>query len=107
MELPQSKKAGLLPRMHWTRVNRFRFALCFAILMTAISPLSAQEFPKIANFGQISPNYYRGSQPKASQFAALKRAGIKTVIDLQSDGEAREPAWVSDAGMQYFRIPLS
>jgi tyrosine-protein phosphatase SIW14 len=107
MKLPHLRRVGRLPRMHWTRVNPLRFVLCLTFLLTAISPLGAQEFPKIANSGEINPNYYRGSQPKASEFAELKRAGIRTVIDLQSDGEPREPAWVNDAGMQYFRIPLS
>jgi len=29
------------------------------------------------------------------------------VIDLQKDGPAREASWVQDAGLKYFKIPLS
>lgn len=61
----------------------------------------------IDNFGQINHNYYRGAQPNAAEFMELQRLGIRTVIDLQEDGNSREPAWARTAGMQYFNIPLS
>ena len=62
---------------------------------------------RIDNFGQINQNYYRGAQPNAAEFMELSRLGIKTVIDLQEDGNSKEPAWVRNAGMQYINIPLS
>jgi protein tyrosine/serine phosphatase len=61
----------------------------------------------IDNFGQINQDYFRGSQPDSAGFAKLKQLGIKSVIDLQADGDSREPAWVRVVGMQYFNIPLS
>ena len=61
----------------------------------------------IKNFGQINKSYYRGSQPKAADFAALRKLGIRTVIDLQKNGSEQETDWVQDAGMRFFRIPLS
>lgn len=61
----------------------------------------------ISNFGQTDENHYRGSQPDASNFAELKKIGIRTVIDLQEDGNRKEPTWAHDAGIQYFNIPLS
>jgi len=61
----------------------------------------------IGNFGQVNENYYRGGQPNLAGFLALKKLGIKTVIDLRKDGIASEPSWVNQAGMQYFKIPLS
>jgi protein tyrosine/serine phosphatase len=62
---------------------------------------------RIKNFGCVNQNYYRGSQPKRADFIALKKLGIKTVIDLQEKGKEKEADWVRDAGMQYFKIPLS
>jgi tyrosine-protein phosphatase SIW14 len=62
---------------------------------------------KIKNFGQISENYYRGGQPEAADIASLKKLGIRTVIDLQQDGDEQERDWVQDAGLTFFRIPLS
>jgi protein tyrosine/serine phosphatase len=62
---------------------------------------------QISNFGKTNENYYRGGQPLANDFIVLKKQGIKTVIDLQKDGNFQEPAWVQSVGMQYFNIPLS
>jgi tyrosine-protein phosphatase SIW14 len=62
---------------------------------------------RIKNFGCVNENYYRGSQPKPADFSALKKLGIKTVIDLQENGKEKEAGWVRDAGMLYFKIPLS
>ncbi len=62
---------------------------------------------KIKNFGRINENYYRGGQPKAGDFEILKKLGVRTVIDLQKNGEDKEADWVRNAGMNYFRIPLS
>src|SRR5258708_23711593 len=87
-------------------------ALIGALVLSAMA-LAVQGKPKnsfgvdIDNFGQISKDYYRGAQPDSNSFAQLKKLGVKTVIDLQNDGKAKEEGWVRSAGMQYFRVPLS
>jgi protein tyrosine/serine phosphatase len=65
-----------------------------------------QASPGIKNFGRVNENYYRGAQPEAGQYAELRRAGIKTVIDLRADRQhdARERARA--AGLAYFNLPL-
>ena len=68
---------------------------------------SDQSGVHISNFGKINANYYRGGQPTVLEFLALQKLGVKTVIDLQKDGMFQEPSWVQNAGMRYFRIPLS
>jgi hypothetical protein len=80
-----------MPRMDWVHGNRLRVILWLTFLSTAISIVSAREAPKISNFGETNSNYFRGGQPKAAEFAELKCAGIKTVIELQLKGEAKEP----------------
>jgi len=86
---------------------------CITLLLTPMLPLgkwvgdAAGPRIRIDNFGQINQNYYRGAQPNVAGFIELQRLGIKTVIDLQEDGDSGEPAWVRNAGMQYFNIPLS
>lgn len=63
---------------------------------------------KIKNFGRINDNYYRGSQPKTSDFADLAALGIKTVIDLTNgDGDSNEKAKVEQLGMKYWQIPMT
>ena len=63
---------------------------------------------RIDNFGRISDTYYRGAQPEATDYAALAKLGVKTVINLTSDDAlAEEPDMVSDAGMRYVAIPMN
>jgi tyrosine-protein phosphatase SIW14 len=62
---------------------------------------------RIANFGNVSPGYYRGAQPKGEDFADLAAIGIKTVIDLQKDGDPGEQSAVEGHGMQFLRIPMT
>jgi protein tyrosine/serine phosphatase len=67
------------------------------------------KFPTIAieNFGQINEQYYRGAQPKGSDYANLAALGVKTVIDLTRDGEEAEEQLANQVGMKFFRIPLT
>jgi len=63
---------------------------------------------RIDNFGQVSPTYFRGAQPKGQDYADLAALGVKTVIDLtDDDGQAGEKASVERAGMTYVKIPMS
>jgi protein tyrosine/serine phosphatase len=83
--------------------------LVFSIFMAAGQFSFSESYPgiNISNFGQINKNYYRGGQPNAADCAALKNMGVKTVIDLQKDGKDEEASWVRNAGMKFFKIPMS
>ena len=61
----------------------------------------------IDNFGQVSGAYYRGAQPKESDYADLAALGVKTVIDLTKDGDPQEPSLAQAAGMRFYRIPMT
>ena len=61
----------------------------------------------IDNFGRISETYYRGSQPDGRDYTDLAALGVKTVIDLQRDGQLIERELVESAGMNFFRIPMT
>jgi protein tyrosine phosphatase (PTP) superfamily phosphohydrolase (DUF442 family) len=61
----------------------------------------------IDNFGQVNAAYYRGAQPKGHEYVDLAALGIKTVIDLQEDGEVTEGQLVESAGMKFHRIPMT
>ena len=63
----------------------------------------------IPNFGVVTPFLLRGAQPSQEGFAALKAAGVKTVINLR-DGKKdieSEKAAVEALGMKSVSIPLS
>src|SRR5262249_30620559 len=62
---------------------------------------------RIDNFGRVNEAYYRGAQPSGGDYAQLAALGVKTVIDLQADGEVGEAAQVKAAGMTYHLIPMT
>jgi protein tyrosine/serine phosphatase len=62
---------------------------------------------RIQNFGCVNENYYRGAQPEGGDYARLAALGVKTVVDLQRNGEADERTMVESNGMKFFRIPMT
>jgi tyrosine-protein phosphatase SIW14 len=63
---------------------------------------------RIANFGKVDATYYRGEQPEGRDYTDLAALGIKTVIDLQADGDNHdEGGRVEAAGMTFYRIPMT
>lgn len=78
-------------------------SLGFAETPGASAPLALD----IYNFGQISPTYLRGAQPDQDDVAALAKAGVRLVIDLQAKGRADEKGIVEAAGMKFVRIPMT
>lgn len=93
----------------------FRCVLATAIAVAPAMSAMAGEAPTtasraaitIGNFGQVSPTYFRGEQPKGAEYASLAAFGIKTVIDLQADGQSNERGLVEKAGMKFHRIPMT
>ena len=93
------------------------FAAIALILSSQISARS-QEIQKnhasadisavtIKNFGQMDDRFFRGGQPKETDYQQLAALGIKTVIDLQDDPTAYEKKDVEALGMKYVNIPMS
>lgn len=60
----------------------------------------------IKNFGQMDDRFYRGAQPKESDYKELAALGIKTVIDLTENPKAYEKTTVESLGMRYVNIPM-
>ena len=73
----------------------------------AASVQSALSRIRIGNFGKINDHYFRGAQPKGSDYRDLAAIGVKTVIDLQIDGPSNEAGNVAAAGMKFFRIGMT
>jgi tyrosine-protein phosphatase SIW14 len=83
-------------------------APAFAETPTAATSASAAlSHIRIGNFGKVNDTYFRGSQPKGSDFRDLAAIGVKTVIDLQVDGPSNEAGNVTAAGMKFFRIGMT
>lgn len=62
---------------------------------------------RVGNFGRINASYYRGAQPEGHDYADLAALGIRTVIDLQKDGDLNEEGLVESTGMNFYRIPMT
>jgi protein tyrosine/serine phosphatase len=100
------------------RLNTVGAMLCVALASPALAQ-SARTAPAVAttaaslsrihidNFGKVNDTYFRGAQPKASDYGDLAAIGVKTVIDLQKDGRADEKGLVERAGMQFVRIGMT
>jgi protein tyrosine/serine phosphatase len=58
----------------------------------------------IENFHQVDERLYRGAQPDAAGFRALKALGVKTVVNLRGGDWDAAPA--REAGLDVVEMPL-
>jgi tyrosine-protein phosphatase SIW14 len=98
---------------HVARASVLAVALALTpALQAATSANSSATSPVLANitidnFGQVDEHYYRGAQPEGHDYADLKALGVKTVIDLTKGGRDDEAGLVQQAGMTFYRIPMT
>jgi len=59
----------------------------------------------LPNFGEVSPNLYRGGQPGVDGLESLKKMGVSIVVDMRSGPNDNEKRAVNKLGMQYVSIP--
>jgi len=57
------------------------------------------------NFGEVTPNLYRGAQPGVDGFETLHRMGVSIVIDMRSGHNTNEQHAIEKLGMRYIAIP--
>jgi hypothetical protein len=94
------------------------FALFFATAASVGARLQAQDIHPsqhapgtkpsgtgITNFGQVTPNLFRGAQPSAEGLQTLKRMGVEVVVDLRRRWILNEQAAVTKLGMRFVSIP--
>ena len=103
MKLPGARKGYATPLAYSLVVT----ILFMQVLVTYGQTVTTAPATGIENFGKVNDNYYRGSQPVADEFAALKTLGIKTVIDLREDSVRDARNLARAAGLHYINIPLT
>lgn len=59
----------------------------------------------VSNFAEVTPDLYRGAQPRPDAYANLKKMGVDIVVDLRLSGKDTEKQNVTRAGMTYVSIP--
>ena len=64
-----------------------------------------RELTGIRHFGEVTPKLYRGGQPSEGAMAALKKIGVKIVVDMRGRHNDPEEAALRKLGMQYISIP--
>jgi protein tyrosine phosphatase (PTP) superfamily phosphohydrolase (DUF442 family) len=62
----------------------------------------------VPNFQTVNDQLYRGGQPSPEGFQNLAAMGIRTVVDLQEEGDRAkaEKKLVKSLGMHYVNIPM-
>jgi protein tyrosine phosphatase (PTP) superfamily phosphohydrolase (DUF442 family) len=58
--------------------------------------------PGLPNFGEVTPNLFRGAQPERDGYRTLQGMGINIVVDMR--GNRSEQSVVEKLGMQYVPI---
>jgi protein tyrosine phosphatase (PTP) superfamily phosphohydrolase (DUF442 family) len=58
----------------------------------------------LPNFGQVTPNLFRGAQPERDGYRTLQAMGVNIVVDMWG-GNRSEQGAVGKLGMQYVTIP--
>lgn len=66
---------------------------------------SRKNYHGLLNFAEVSPNLYRGGQPGADGLKALKKMGVRIVIDMRGSKSPHEKIAVEELGMKYVSIP--
>lgn len=94
-------------------IRLLRTTAAFALALSIALPAAAASQDRLAsvqieNFGQVNSHFYRGAQPYGRDYQDLAALGVRTIIDLQdADGDANEPRLAKQAGITYYRIPMS
>lgn len=95
------------------RASVLAVALALTPALQAATPVTTSNTsPALANitidnFGQVDEHYYRGAQPDGHDYTDLAALGVKTVIDLTKGGRDDEAGLVKQAGMTFYRIPMT
>jgi protein tyrosine/serine phosphatase len=94
------------------RIRLLRGVAALALTLSVALPAAAGSNERLANirienFGQVSDHYYRGAQPEGRDYADLAALGVRTIIDLQTDGDPNEARLAKAAGLNYYVIPMS
>lgn len=105
--------------MTWFRIGAFlSFTVLCAVSLDAAPPQTKQETQPpavreigrrlsqkgVPNFGEVTPNLYRGGLLNGEGIKALKKLGINLIVDTHAN-DASEERDAKSLGMQYVAIP--
>jgi protein tyrosine phosphatase (PTP) superfamily phosphohydrolase (DUF442 family) len=67
---------------------------------------SRKNYTGLPNFGEVTPNLFRGGQPGADGLKALKKMGVSIIVDMRGGHSEHEQRAVEELGMEYISIPF-
>jgi tyrosine-protein phosphatase SIW14 len=72
------------------------------------APAERLKIEGVHNAGKVSDLLFRGAQPTAKGLAALKKAGITTIVNLRQEGleVERERKLAESLGLHFLNIPV-
>lgn len=73
--------------------------------ISARTPGTHAKTQGIVNFGEVTPNLYRGGLPSPAGLQSLKKLGVSVVVDMRGSANKIEETTVTGLGMQYISIP--
>jgi tyrosine-protein phosphatase SIW14 len=61
------------------------------------------------NFHVVSPTLYRGGRPDQAGVSKLAAMGVRTIVDLEDDGDAvaTERGWAASLGLEHRNAPMN
>src|SRR5581483_10170084 len=59
---------------------------------------SRKHYVGLPNFGEVTPNLFRGGQPGADGLKALKKMGVSIIVDMRGNKSAHEQIAVRELG---------
>src|SRR5215471_17263236 len=68
-------------------------------------PARKRQIKGVSNFGEVTPNLFRGAHPSPEGFQTLAKMGVNIIVDArggQSESEGKE---VKRLGLRYVAIP--
>ncbi len=66
---------------------------------------SRKNYVGLPNFGEVTPNLFRGGQPGVDGLETLKKMGVSIVVDMRGSKSPHEKDVVTKLGMKYVSIP--
>src|SRR5436189_1584007 len=99
-------RVGLMKPRRFVYRSLLAALLALAVNLIIAAPGLAKQTQAVANiriknFGQLDERFFRGAQPKESDYKDLAAMGINTIIDLRDDPTSYEARDVEAAGMRY------
>jgi len=112
MPFSNQKRAYVRPGVHYSLFRGVLSLFTFVLVLGTSASVVARGLPPqegILNFGKVSDHLYRGAQPDAAGIQALKKLGVKLIVNLRMPGDCwkEEANQAAANGILYTNFPMT